>query len=55
MAPAAEWEARLVDSGQDSRKRPEPEKQDQRDGDEAAHFARWSMTIMPLDEKLDNA
>ena len=37
MAPAAEREARLVNPGQDSRKGPKPEKQDQRDGKYAPH------------------
>jgi hypothetical protein len=38
MTPAAERQARLVDPGQDSRKRPQPEKQDQRDGKCTSHL-----------------
>ena len=37
VAAAAERQARLVDPGQDGRKRPQPKKQDQRDGKDAPH------------------
>jgi hypothetical protein len=54
MAPAAERQARLVDPGQDSRKRPKPEKQDQRDGKCAPHLPYSVDGIVPSKEALDN-
>jgi hypothetical protein len=38
IAAAAEGQARLADTRQESRKRPQPEKQNQRDGKSTAHF-----------------
>jgi hypothetical protein len=55
VTTAAERQARLAEARQDSRKRSQPEKQNQRDGKGAAHSARLSNKMMSSKKKLDNA